>query len=61
LYNPLYNIYIKSIKMEIKPKEVVLLEMFKNAGEFLYEFSAYILEQIYETDLLYPLEEAMKD
>jgi hypothetical protein len=47
--------------MEIKPKEVVLLEMFKNAGEFLYEFSAYILEQIYETDLLYPLEEAMKD
>jgi|TARA_B100001057_G_scaffold168971_2_gene169777 hypothetical protein len=47
--------------MEIKAKEEMLLKMLKNTGKFLYEFSNYILEQIYETDLLYPLEEAMID
>ena len=47
--------------MELKAKEGILLQMIKKIGEFMYGFSMYILEQLYETNLLYPLEEVMID
>ena len=47
--------------MELKAKEGILLQMIKKTGEFMYGFSMYILEQLYETNLLYPLEEVMID